>query len=627
MPVLCDETEETLLVWPNQTPKRHCFFRKGKRHGWDRMWSEEGVLVDEAFYVEGKPEGIHSRWTKDGELIEQFEYVSSEESVCKKLSIPKKEIATPAFIKKTPQENRFLKLWLLSLNQSAPALKEEVPPKLDLSKTEQLYCFGVGLFSIYFEIQDWLGLSPRHRLFLIDADFTAFFQSEKPKKLLEDPQVFLERVEDCLELSERFPEQAIQCIRSSVFPKALFEETHEKLLSKATLSYALHIDRLHSEQLFSNFLHNLKEIPRAFYANHLREKLKNKPAIVCGAGPSLQKAIPHLKKLQESCCIIAGGSTLAALSSQGIQPHLGMAIDPNLEEYRRLCQSFAFHTPLLFSTRVFPSIFQTMQGPFGYMRSGIGGALELWIEEELQLTEPLLGQNLPEEALSVTMISLALAQEMGCNPIYLSGVDLAYTDQKRYAAGVGAQERVDQELKEKVEVSEKLTQTHSGEGKPIWTATRWVMEARAIRDFAKAHPEVQWFNTSQEGLEIEGVSYIPLEEIQKSSTGISSALQKAIEEAKMPSSTKEVLLTCTEALFASLERVIKHLRILSERKSPLDELELKEEMAYAYLFYDTLSVLSKELSLDFPDKAPEQEIWKRFLQLALGYARYTNYKE
>ncbi len=49
--------------------------------------------------------------------------------------------------------------------------------------------------------------------------------------------------------------------------------------------------------------------------------------------------------------------------------------------------------------------------------------------------EPV-GPELGPEAFSVTTIAIALAVEMGCNPILLDGIDLAYTGMKRYAEGV-----------------------------------------------------------------------------------------------------------------------------------------------------------------------------------------------
>ena len=52
-------------------------FSLGNRHGIDRMWSEEGHLVDEGVYEEGRPVGIHRRFTRQGRPIEEASYLDS----------------------------------------------------------------------------------------------------------------------------------------------------------------------------------------------------------------------------------------------------------------------------------------------------------------------------------------------------------------------------------------------------------------------------------------------------------------------------------------------------------------------------------------------------------------------
>lgn len=64
---------EVVLYWPNGNVKRTCSFCKGARHGHDRMWNEEGVLVDEGSYEAGKPVGTHRRYKES--LIEEIVYL------------------------------------------------------------------------------------------------------------------------------------------------------------------------------------------------------------------------------------------------------------------------------------------------------------------------------------------------------------------------------------------------------------------------------------------------------------------------------------------------------------------------------------------------------------------------
>jgi antitoxin component YwqK of YwqJK toxin-antitoxin module len=66
---------ESVLYWPNGKLKRKCSFCNGTRHGFDQMWSEEGILVDEGRYEMGKPVGVHRRFDKKGNVVEEVSYV------------------------------------------------------------------------------------------------------------------------------------------------------------------------------------------------------------------------------------------------------------------------------------------------------------------------------------------------------------------------------------------------------------------------------------------------------------------------------------------------------------------------------------------------------------------------
>jgi hypothetical protein len=387
-----------------------------------------------------------------------------------------------------------------------------------------------------------------------------------------------------------------------------------KILRKTALSHALYLDRLHGYQPFKNFIENLPQLPRSFYANGLKGAFAGIPAIVCGAGPSLQSSINTLRGLENRALLIAGGSTLAALSSQGIMPHFGMAIDPNLEEYRRLKNSFSFEVPLLYSTRVHPAVFQTCNGPFGYMRSGIGGVPELWIEEELGLLDPLLGDFLSPESISVTAICVAWAQFLGCNPILLNGIDMAYTGNKRYASGVTEEEEIAfQAIDREKSAADRIMKRKDRNGQPVFTAVRWIMESASISHFAKKHPAVRFINTTEGGIGFKGIDYIPLQEavVGFQEQGIREFVHEQIGRNPMPRGAGEKIAEKKGELQESLERLIDHLRILAGEKrgsTALAEMELKEESAYLYLFYDINQVLK-----------PAETFWKSWLELALKY--------
>jgi hypothetical protein len=507
---------------------------------------------------------------------------------------------------------RFPKLTLPSYSWRAKEPLPEAPPVLP-GKAEGFYFYGLAL-GIYPQLKNWLREHPERKLILLEDNpdrLASFLHLSEAKEALLDVQVHIELLtnEKIEELSIQFPFQRIEV--KALTPSKKFQRLRLKLLRKTTLSHALRMDRLHGYQPFHNFIENLKRLPESFYANGLKGAFKDVPAIVCGAGPSL--SIETLKTLEKKALIIAGGSTLAAMSSKGIMPHFGMAIDPNLEEYRRLKNSFAFHTPLLYSTRVFPHVFRTSAGPFGYMRSGIGGAHELWIEEELGLLDPLIGENLSPESISVTTICVAWAEFLGCNPILLNGVDLAYTNKKRYAEGVGIDEEVPfSAIDAEKSAADRIVRRKDKNGKTIHTAIRWVMESASISHFAKKHPETLFLNTGEGGLGFKAIDNLPLEEASRRylTKEFDLRIQEKILASPMPKNTQEKIRQKIEELKTSLERVLGHLQVLAgkERGSKaLAEMEIKEEIAYLILLYDAPGLFS------------EEKRWEGVLNLAQKY--------
>lgn len=509
---------------------------------------------------------------------------------------------------------RFPKLGLLTPKFSVQGKAEELLP-IDLEKVEILYVYGIGEGAAYRQLKKWLWEKPERKLIFLEDEpkwIASFLQADGAEEFLKDERVFIELLDQTETLAQKWPVRHVEVVALPSRKGKKFQKLKEELLRKTALSSALFIDRLHGYQPFENFVQNLRRLPESFYANGLKGAFAGVPAVVCGAGPSLEQAMPILEKVKKHALLIAGGSTVGALSSQGIMPHFAMAIDPNLEEYRRFRDSFAFDVPLLYSTRLFPGVFQTCNGPFGYMRSGIGGAAELWIEEELGLNDPLLGENLSEESISVTAICLAWAVFLGCNPIFLSGIDLAYTANKRYANE--EEEEVSQLEKEK-SAPDRIVKRKARQGQFVSTAIRWLIEEQGFSQFAKKHRELQFFNTTEGGLLIRGIPDCSLEAcLQFPKRNLKKEVQRQIAASPMPPNTEKIIKEKLKELKKSLDQVILHLEILAKEKKgseALAEMDLQEELAFAILFYDIDGIF-------------KEEKWRKFLGLAKKYRDVFN---
>lgn len=520
--------------------------------------------------------------------------------------------------------------------------------KLPLAHIELLYVFGWDL-SVYQALASWLVADTRRELvFLGDGieNCLAFLHVPGALEALANRQVHFtllpltsaERREELRLLANRYPVSRLEIVKSpglSTRRRHLFYRIRLELLRFTTLSHALHLDRLHSDRLFHHWLANLPRMARSFYANRMQGAFKNVPALICGAGPSLEKSLDLLKNAEQRLLIIAGGSTIAALSAQGITPHFCMALDPNFEEYLRFQNNLLQEVPLLFSTRLFPGVFQTWNGPTGYLRAGIGGVPEIWMEEALGFSDPLIGGSvLSEESISVTSICLAWAQFLGCNPIIFNGIDLAYTERRRYASGVEATE---ESWKEGgvYSAADRFVVRKDRTGKAVHSAVRWVMEGASFSHFIKQYPEMQFFNATEGGLSVAGVPDLSLEQILQRyclhEYDLRGRIMGAMAEAAMPENTEEILRQRVMHLRESVERVVAGIQVLldeiarmKERSQEaktgrfvLAEMTLREEDAYLLLFYDLFRVFANVMQREW---RVAHSVWDRL------HAEWTFFK-
>jgi hypothetical protein len=514
------------------------------------------------------------------------------------------------------------------------AISEEVlhwKKQINLENKDAIYIYGIGLGYDYLALKNWLKLDEKRDLIFLEDDeeiFSVFLHTELATEILKDPQVHFyffhdnEKKHDAiLDLIDTFPINNIDVVLPTchhIKNERKFQNLRLHILRKSFLTNAIFNDRINSQVPFQNFLENTSKIPESFYANNLKNSFKNIPAIICGAGPSLEKSIQPLKELEDRALIFAGGSTITALSREGVMPHLGMALDPTEEEYDRLKNNLAFEVPILYSTRVYPKVFETLNGPLGYMRAGIGGVPELWLEEELNLQGELIGNTVHEEALSVTTLCIAMAKFMGCNPIILTGCDLSYSENRRYAKGVIADELNGLPKEELIKKKDIF-------GKYVNTTVQWIMESTAISEFAQASSDCQFFNATEGGL---GFNCIPnkslsdlSQEFLQKKYDLRSWLHSEIESNNYPLAMKEEITHLLHKLSQSIDNCEVYTKIIIEEfekaktdsyqsgRMVLAEMDLKEEDAYCYLFYDLFHYLEKLFQRTYKNKIYEND-WK-----------------
>ncbi|MBI2742606.1 MAG: motility associated factor glycosyltransferase family protein [Chlamydiales bacterium] len=557
-----------------------------------------------------------------------YEMTSSADG---KVNAVRKKGKTEEFLHSISDIDEEVKLWAASL---------------DLDDIEILYVYGVGLGYCYAEIKNWLHKLPQRRVVFLEDDLgaiAAFFQAEAAAEITEDPQVVLRFVRswkaDLDNLAQTFPCAHVAVTALPAYAKksrAKISRIRLQLLRSSSSFHALFSEALFSHKLLQNLAPNLKRLPSAFYANELEGRYQGVPAIICGAGPSLKSVIGTLKTLENRALIIAGGSAIAALSNQGVVPHLAMALDPNPEEYERLKASAAFEVPLLFGSRLQPDVFSTCNGPIGYLKSDTGGLFESWIEERLSIDGEAIGPDLGREAFSVTTLAIAYAYTLGCTPIILAGVDLAYTGKQRYADGVVAQNAIDKgQLKKDKRSTDRLLHRKDRLGNPVDTMVKWVMESECIGAYAKAHPEREFLSATEGGIGFPGIEYTPLEEIaeqkMKQTHDLRGRIHSDIQNLKMTQISTPRIFALYEQLRLSLRRCLELCEeILYEIKSaqtPLPttkmallEHDLQSESAYEALMAVAVPALDhlllRYMGRSEKDKVDQQRIkWHRVKEI------------
>ncbi|NGX38866.1 MAG: hypothetical protein KR126chlam1_00181 [Chlamydiae bacterium] len=477
-----------------------------------------------------------------------------------------------------------------------------------------MYIVGLIGFSLPEQIVDWLREKQEHALVFIEEELGAFgaFQEEE---LYENPQIHFHFSQGDVieELSQEFPLDRI-----GVFVGEGREFDALGLERRSAALSALYSDVLFSHKIVENVLTNYQRLPGSFAANRWEGAFEGVPAIICGAGPSLERAAPHLKELSDRALIFGGGSAITALTRKGIVPHFAMALDPNPEEFDRLKQSWFFEGPFLFAPRLNREVFACSNGPFGYVKTDTGGLTESWLEEVFGMTDRPIGPDMGEEAFSVTTLAISYAVALGCNPIILTGVDLAFTEGKRYASGIEAEDGE----KEDPRALEKRLMVKDIYGNSVETLLKWIMEADAISAFAKETTKARFINASEGGIGFTGIENLSfaraIETYCLEQRDLKGRIHQQIQETPLSISEGDFA-EHWEDLHVSLKKCIALnelilLELVKKRETGkllIAQSDLLEEKAY-HCFLEGIDLsLSRILPRYFPSIDLNEGKWKR----------------
>lgn len=248
------------------------------------------------------------------------------------------------------------------------------------------------------------------------------------------------------------------------------------------------------DKWYTNRFANIKK--PAASAKVFIDKYKDIPAILVGAGPSLQSQLETLKSLQNKAVIIAASTAVEILNSHGIKPTFAIAIDQDPITSGGLHENLDSDVPLLFDGQV-------AQNSLSYKGPKYRFCLNV------NRYDPIVVPDIPvlESGPSVANVALDFLHKAGCSPILIVGMDLSYTNNKLYCDGTQFNQDVPQ-------TGLMLT---NNKGESCSTEPSFLSMKHWFEEYAKrSKPDV--YNCTERGLIIDNIPNADLNDMVKDFT-------------------------------------------------------------------------------------------------------------
>lgn len=458
--------------------------------------------------------------------------------------------------------------------------------------TNVLYLYGVGLGYSLDALEPWLEQSSDRYLVYLEDDLRVIrrlLETERGTRILESQQVMLvytgtderDLEEICEDLAYYFVKLPVKV---AVLPcyqqhkEGRFRDLQMRLMHKTVyISYGSEEFLTYGCKFYRNYYRNLQFLPGSIRASGLYGKFEGMPAVICGAGPSLNKNFDILRQLDRRALIFAGGSAVNALTNRGLMPHFGATVDPNHEQYKRMSSQAGFTLPFFYKGRTYHQVLPSLAGQRILLPGNTGYPASSWIESQLGISEPFI-----REGHNVLHMSIDLARVMGCDPIIFVGMDLAYTGMQLYASDVVGESKVsEQELTAATDLNNNSFLRNDIYGNSVYTLWKWVAESDYTSKYAAEFSETTFINATEGGLGFEGIANMSLEDVRdrylKEEHDLRGWVSGVMEQSRYDLSidqVKEVL----DELRDSLRRCKENSDVLAEDFSALKDALLEQRV-------------------------------------------------
>lgn len=167
-----------------------------------------------------------------------------------------------------------------------------------------------------------------------------------------------------------------------------------------------------------NYINNWEHTFRATEHIYFENLYKGKPAIIVGAGPSVDKSIEYLKKIKGRALILCVDAAMDVLLDEGIVPDIVASIERTDCTTRLYQREYIPQEIVYVGANQVPGKILDRMGRI-ILTGRTGDALFRYFNDSIGLTNLDIGNN-------VSHILISFAQFIGCSTVIFTGLDLAY---------------------------------------------------------------------------------------------------------------------------------------------------------------------------------------------------------
>ncbi len=274
-----------------------------------------------------------------------------------------------------------------------------------------------------------------------------------------------------------------------------------------------------------NALANLETLVNVPTLNVLKGKFSHLPLVLVSAGPSLDSAIPFLKKIQNKALIVSMNSSFRTLCKNKIHSHLTLALDPRPTTFYGFKDQPIGQTVLVTTHMVHPDVVKH----FGHQIVTWNGQdpLTHFVWSSLGKDEG------PALKVAGTVANLVgdLAHFLGCQKVCLVGQDLACTESGKTHASDSIYND-----NGTLFMDTRVCREWSGNTLPkVFVESKLFFYLQIFNKMAASFPSIEFINTSVLGAKIDGIPYMDYADAEKwmgnaDSSKLSEQLLEQIKE-------------------------------------------------------------------------------------------------